>query len=252
MNRFLAALRFLTIVPVVGNRGTTEANLAGSVPFFPLVGLLLGTLAAGGAYGLSLVAPPLVSAAALVVLMLGFSGGLHMDGLSDMADGFLSSRPREEVLKIMKDSHVGAMGVMAIMAVMLLKFAALASVPTHALWAVALLTPLTGRCAIVVQMATVPYIRSNGLGSVFTQRGVGLAAIWAIAVLALSSGLLFGARGLLVAAAAVALGLAFSCWCRHKIGGATGDTYGAMCEAAELVPALLLAIWPTAVGGWLA
>ena len=249
MNRFLAALRFLTIVPVGGSCRTAEADLAGSVPFFPVVGLLLGAVAAGVAYGLSLVAPPLVSAAVLIVLMLGFSGGLHMDGLSDMADGFLSSRPQEKVLEIMKDSRVGAMGVIAVVAVMLLKFAALASVPRQALWAVAMLTPLAGRCAMVVQMAVIPYVRPTGLGSVFARRLTGRAAIGAVAVLALAGGLLLRAEGVLVAAAVVVVALAISRWCRRRIGGATGDTYGATCETAELVPALLLAILPAVSGG---
>ena len=56
----------------------------------------------------------MLAAAVLVIVLLGFSGCLHLDGLSDTADGFFSSRRRERILEIMKDSHTGAMGVIAI------------------------------------------------------------------------------------------------------------------------------------------
>jgi adenosylcobinamide-GDP ribazoletransferase len=272
VKRFLAAIRFLTILPVPGTWGAEEGSLAGSVIFFPVVGLLLGVVAAAAAWGLSLVAPPMVAAAVLVVLMLAFSGGLHMDGLSDTADGFLSHRPREQVLEIMKDSHVGAMGVMAIVCVLLLKFAALSSIAASpwSLWVAAFMIPLAGRCAMVLPMALLDYVRPTGLASVFHRRGLVLAAIVAMATLfvaATGSGLACGAMlatfqlsyiakacGLWVAAKLTATATIIAAagavsgvnllalWSRKKIGGATGDVYGAACEVAELVTAVTLAV----------
>ena len=119
MKRFLAAIRFLTILPLPGEWGAAESDLADSVPFFPVVGLLLGGLAAAIAWGMARIAPPMVAAAVIVVAMLSFSGCLHLDGLSDTADGFLSSRNRQRMLEIMKDSHAGAMGVIAVACVLL-------------------------------------------------------------------------------------------------------------------------------------
>ncbi len=144
MKPLLAAIRFLTIVPVPGVWGTAEQDLARSVPWFPAIGLLLGGAAAGLAWALS-AAPPMLAAAVLVVVLLSFSGCLHMDGLADTADGFLSSRPRERILEIMKDSHIGAMGVIAIVCLLLVKFAALAALPAGMLWPTVLLMPLAGR-----------------------------------------------------------------------------------------------------------
>ena len=90
MRRFLAAIRFLTVLPVPGTIGSAEGDLAGSVPLFPIVGLLLGAVAAVAAWGLAHPpVPPMLVSAALVVLLLAFSGALHMDGLSDSADGML-------------------------------------------------------------------------------------------------------------------------------------------------------------------
>jgi adenosylcobinamide-GDP ribazoletransferase len=248
MNRFLAAIRFLTVVPVPGTGGTAPADLAGSVPFFPVVGLLLGAAAAALAWGLARVAPPLVAAAALLIAMMGFSGCLHLDGLSDTADGFLSCRDRPRMLEIMRDSHAGAMGLIAVIAVLLLKFAALASLASLApasLWPAAGLMPLAGRVAICVHLALLPPARPDGLGAIFCRQRHVAAAISALALLAVVAAVLLGpARGLVLAAACLAVTLLLAAYVYRKLGGATGDTLGAACEIVEVVPALGLALWP--------
>lgn len=244
MKRLLAAIRFLTILPLPGTWGTAEADLARSAPFFPVVGILLGALAALLAWAASPVAPPMVASAGIVVLLLGFSGGFHLDGLADTADGLLSSKPRDRVLEIMKDSRVGAMGVMAIVCVLLLKFASLASLRQEYLWRAALLMPLAGRCAIVVQMALLSYVRPGGLGAVFYASRPYLAAMEAVVVLLVACWIVLGTGGLVVAGLSIVVALGLAAYYRHKIGGATGDTFGAACEIVEIVPALTLALWP--------
>jgi adenosylcobinamide-GDP ribazoletransferase len=248
MKPLLAAIRFLTILPVPGAWGTAEEDLARSVPWFPLIGLLLGAAAAGLAWVMSCTAPPMLAAAAIVCVLLGFSGCLHLDGLADTADGFLSSRPRQRILEIMKDSHIGAMGVIAIACVLLLKFAAMASLSAAALWPAVLVMPLAGRCAIVVQMALLPYARPDGLGAIFYQRQSRWAAVWAAGVLAAVGLGILGWRGLAVWAVCMAVTAAFSVYAYRKIGGATGDTFGAVCEIVEAVPAIILAFGPPGGG----
>jgi adenosylcobinamide-GDP ribazoletransferase len=244
MKSLVAALRLLTIAPIPGVWGSAEEDLARSLPWFPIVGLGGGVVAAGLAWAMAWAAPPLISAAVLVVVLAGFSGCLHLDGLADTADGLLSSRPRERKLEIMRDSHIGAMGVIAIVGVWSLKFAALASVMPEQLWAAVLIMPLAGRCAIVVQMAILPYARTTGLASVFYRRPRRLAAVWAAGFLAAVAWGLLRLRGLMVWGACVAAALVFSCYVYRRIGGATGDTLGAVCEIVETLPALMLALGP--------
>jgi adenosylcobinamide-GDP ribazoletransferase len=244
MTSLLAAIRFLTIVPIPGSWGTAEDDIAGSVPWFPVIGLLLGAAAAGLAWGLSGVTPPLVLAAVMVIVLLSFSGCLHLDGLADTADGLLSSRSRERILEIMKDSRTGAMGVIAIVCVLLAKFAALASLPAARLWPAVLLAPLAGRCALVIHMALLPCARPSGLGAIFYRRRPRWAAFWAAGLLAAVAWGLLGPRGLMVWAACMAVVLVLSAHVYRKIGGATGDTLGAVCEIIEVVPALVLALGP--------
>ena len=250
MKRFLAAVRFLTILPVPGRFGSAEADLARSVPFFPIVGLLIGGLAAALALGLSEALPQLPAAVLVVVALAVSSGGLHLDGLSDTADGFFSSREPQRILEIMRDSHAGPMGVVAIVCVLLLKAAALASVPPADLWRAAFLMPVAGRCAVVVMMAVLPYVRpEGGLGSVFYRSRTPAVWLWALLVLCAAGYLVGGPPGLAAGAISLAAALLFAEYARRKIGGATGDTLGAVCEIAEVVPALTMAAWPVWMRG---
>jgi len=244
LTRFLAAIRFLTVLPLPGERGAAGPDLAGSVPFFPVVGMLLGAVAAASSWAVSLAAPPLLAGAAVVILLVAFSGGMHMDGLSDTADGFLSAQPREKVLEIMRDSRAGPMGVTAVACVLLVKFASVASLPGFRFPQAVFLMPLAGRCALVVHMALLPYLRQNGIGTIFQGNCPRLSAVWAAAVMALAGWAALGLAGLAAAGMCLAASLAFACWCHRRIGGATGDTCGAACEIVEAVPAAVLAVWP--------
>ena len=249
MRPFLAALRFLSFVPVPQGWTRGEDVLGSSVPAFPLVGLLAGGVLAALAYGLQQLLPALPAAALVVVGLVYVSRAMHLEGVADTADGFLSSRPRERVLEIMKDSHTGAMGVIAVALLVLLKVSLLAVVPGPALWRVVLLTPLAGRCALVVMMALLPYARpGGGLATVFAaslqgRPRRGLTLVWAVVLPPALGWLLAGWMGLTGGAVALAACLLFIVICGRRIGGYTGDTLGAACELAELAPALVAAAW---------
>ena len=184
----------------------------------------------------------------MVVVLLSFSGCLHLDGLADTADGFLSSRSRERILEIMKDSHIGAMGVIGD------RLRAAGEIRRrwrrcrpHELWPAVLLMPLAGRCAIVVHMALLPYARPERAGghllppTAALGGRLGRGPFWRPSAFGL-----LGSRGLVVWAVCMAVTLALSVYVYRKIGGATGDTFGAVCEIIEVVPALTLAVGPLA------
>jgi len=236
----LATVRFLTILPTPGKCATTAEDFAGALWWFPVVGLGIGAMAAGLSWALWQVLPPLPAAVLLVLAMTGISGALHMDGLADTADGFLSSRPKERILEIMKDSHIGAMGVIAIVGVLLLKVAALSHfVEPDRVWPVALLMPLAGRCMMPPAIVLMPYARpEGGLGALFGGSRSPWPAVWALVVLGGAGWLLAEVTGLVCLAAVVLMTLLFSLWSLRKIGGATGDTFGATCELCEVTIAL--------------
>ena len=235
------ALRFLTRLPLPGRpvlRGPGE--VAGA---FPLAGLLLGLVAA--TLDLLLAAAGLGGMArdALVVVGLVFlSGGLHLDGLMDTLDGLLGGHTAEARLAIMRDSRLGAYGVLAGVCVLLLKVGLLGALIGRPRTAALLLTPLLGRAAIVLGAAVFPPARPVGLGAAFriglSPRRLGLAAgtalfgCWALA----------GNAGLLALAGCAGLALAMGAWIAARVGGLTGDSYGALCELTETAALLAFAL----------
>jgi adenosylcobinamide-GDP ribazoletransferase len=243
MKRFLAALQFLTILPLPRGLTPDERALGGSMPFFPVVGLGIGAAVALMDWGLGFLFPVGVTSVLAVILLIVVSGGLHTDGLADTADGFFSSRPRERILEIMKDSRTGPMGVAAIVCVVALKIALIASVsgPSRA-W-ILLLMPVAGRSALLIQMALLPYARPEGLVGIFHLNRSPGHALWALAVL-LAVGYLTGCMpGLIAGGCAFLAALLFAAYSFRRIGGLTGDTLGASCELTELVPPLVASAW---------
>lgn len=243
MKRLIAALQFLTVCPVVSRVACDERDIGRSTPWFPVVGLLIGLAVALLDCGMNVLFPTAVSSMIAVIALTAASGGLHADGLADTADGFLSSRPRERMLEIMRDSRTGAMGVLGIVCVFGLKVAALASVPASMRWGTLLLMPMVGRASMVIQLSLLPYARSGGLCSVFVQNQRHADVFLALGMLGAVGWLAGEAFGLCAVSGSVVVIVIFSLWCREKIGGFTGDTLGAGCEIVELIPALIAAAW---------
>jgi adenosylcobinamide-GDP ribazoletransferase len=245
MRPLLAAVQFLTIFPLPSGFQAQEKDLRKSLIYFPIVGLTIGAAMAALDSGISRLFPPLPESAILVILMMAASGCFHMDGLADTADGFLSSRPKERILEIMKDSRVGPMGVIAIVCAIILKIAALSSVPEAQHWRVILLTPLAGRCALILGMKAGPYVRAQGgLASAFGQPNR-FVVIGTICFVTAVSFFMLRLLGLFIAGITVLTTIVVSFWSRRKIGGFTGDTLGATCEIVEIIPAMIASAW-----GW--
>ena len=250
MKRFLAAIQFLTIIPLPSSFAISERDLGRSSPFFPLVGLAIGAAATGLDYLLGLILPAAATSVLTVTFLLAASGGLHMDGLADTADGFFSSRPREKILDIMRDSRTGPMGAMAIVLVLILKITVLASLPVTARWWILLLMPVVGRCGLLVSLSVLPYARAEGgLASIFVLHRsrfyVALALVFPVVV----GGLTGCMTGLAAGFSAFVFSLLLAAYVYSKIGGFTGDTLGAACELTELIPPLVCAI--AAQRGWM-
>lgn len=241
MQPFFAAISFLTIVRIPPAWCGDEQALGRSLSWFPVVGLLIGCAAALCDGVLRTLFPGLLVPSALtIILLIAVSGGFHLDGLADSADAFMSSRPKDQMLEIMKDSRCGPMGVLVIVALLLLKFAALASLSGDWRAPTIVLMPLAGRSALVLKTVSLNYVRDSGLVSMFQrgnrERNYGITLLLLVG----SSCLAFGLKGFWVVFACLLVIWIFARYCHAKIGGLTGDTLGAACELLEAVPPLVV------------
>jgi adenosylcobinamide-GDP ribazoletransferase len=211
-------------------------TLAQAIWAAPLAGLAVA-LIAGVVFTvaeMSGVSPSVGAALALAVAMLA-TGCLHEDGLSDVADGFGGGRTQAQKLEIMRDSRIGAYGAAALVMSVLIRWSALADLGTAGAAFAGLIAAHVGSRALMpALMHLTPSARTDGLaagaGTVSRDTALVAAAIGGIALL-----LWLGLSGALVAA--VLLALVFSLFrqlCLTQIGGHTGDTAGALQQAAEI------------------
>jgi len=250
------ALGLFTILPVRAAPEIGRREAAGAVLWLPAVGALLavpagGVLLAVEAGGHS--APRRLLAAVLATGILALlTGGLHLDGLADTADGLGSRRPRDEALAIMRRSDVGPLGVAALLFTVLVQITALATVdPGWPGAGAVLLAAVTGRVAVVLATGPgSPAARPGGFGAlvaaatttrarVATGAGVFVLAAGAAAVVS-------GPATALRAAVAVLAGLLAAELLRRtalrRLGGMTGDVFGALIEVAAATALLALAL----------
>lgn len=241
MTGFLGALQFLTRVPV---RTATAPDLARSVPWFPIVGAVVGLVVGAVAVSGQELLTPVVAAALAVLAGVLVTGAFHEDGLADTADALVGGWTVERRLEILKDPRHGSYGVAALTGSIVLRVACLASLGPAAAFATAVAAHTVGRGTAVVVMGVAPTARPSGLGADYT-RGLGVwpvaaAAVAAAAIGAVATGWWIGP---IVAAAAIT-GAATAGWAVARIGGITGDVLGAVeqvVECAVLVVAVGLA-----------
>jgi len=184
--------------------------------------------------------PGLAAGIILVVMWEMLTGGIHLDGLADTADGLFSRRPRERKLEIMRDSRIGAMGAAALWAVLALKSAALAAVPPPVIVPYVVFAAASGRWAMVWAITFFPYARAEGAGSIFHgERLLPAAAAASLFWAAAGLWLLRLPGALIILPAVVLLNHMLCIFLKSRLGGLTGDTYGALCQVMEVWVLLL-------------
>ena len=248
MRGLLGAVSFLTRVPTgTGERRVEE--LAGFVPWFPVVGagvgLVVGAVYAGGRELL----PPLPAATVAVVAGIGLTGAFHEDGLGDTADAFMGHHDRDDTLRILKDPRLGTFRVLAVAARLLLRVGAVAALAPGAALAALPAAHALSRAGAVATMTALPAAGETGLGASYVlalsrRRALaGTAAGLAIAVV------LLGVPAVWAAAAAAVAAALLGRLAVRRIGGVTGDVLGAVQQLGEILT-LLAAVAAAQAGRW--
>ncbi len=145
MKAFIAAVQFLTIVPLSKDLRATNETLGNSTAYFPLVGFLIGILLFIYNEVLSLFLPLQVGCILIIALLIVLTGAIHLDGFVDTLDGLAGGRDKATTLEIMKDSRIGAIGVIGVVVLLLVKYASMVNIPRGFLWKALLLMPVIGR-----------------------------------------------------------------------------------------------------------
>lgn len=234
MKRFLIALQFLTILPVKISPEIKDEDFGKSLFYFPLIGLLIGSL-------LSLTAvlfgflPNLATGAFILITSVIITGGIHLDGLADTCDGFYGNKAKERILEIMRDSRIGVMGVIGIISLLLLKFALIVSIHQDFLWKSLIMMATFSRWSQGLACSISNYARKEGKAKFFIEyarpRDVIMGALLTFVLFLLMAKL----KGMLVFFSVFVSVLLFIQYVKRKIGGMTGDTIGATSEIAEVV-----------------
>ncbi|MEC7241259.1 MAG: adenosylcobinamide-GDP ribazoletransferase [Myxococcota bacterium] len=242
---FRASFTFLTRIPV-GGFPYPPATWRWITLWFPLVGLILG---AGQWLTWELLEGLSDWTRCIVVVMVGvmITGAFHEDGLSDSVDGLGGGYDPETVLRIIKDSRVGAFGSLALFFVLLLKISLLVDLGASVAWGFVLGQSLS-RVVPVVQLAMIPYANAEDPKS--KSRDVArsgqvqafVAALWGLGIL--SCAVLLGLEGsaaIKMVGAMLAVGVVWSWYVIRRVGGLAGDFLGATQQFSELAVLLVLA-----------
>lgn len=236
LESIVVAFQFLTRLYLPINVEWDTANLRRSLMWFGLVGAFIGVILAGAMTlfnRFDLI--PAVAAIIILLIWIFITGGMHIDGISDMADGFFSMRDKEKTLEIMKDSHVGAFGVITIVFLLLIKFEMLKEfiIIEKNVWLL-ILPPTIARIAAGLVLSFYETTKKSGLGYTFHSSDPRI--FWAIGfVVTLIISSILNIKSLIFIGIAILASNLMALWAKKKIGGLNGDIYGAIVETVEVI-----------------
>lgn len=242
MRDFITCLEFLTRIRFSNRTDWHDDDFSRSVPYFPLVGLVMGLFMGAVNYGLVyLDTPSFMRGVMLVLAELLIIGALMYDGFMDTSDGVFSARNRERMLEIMKDSHVGSNAVIALVCLVLLKVAAYTTIAPEKLTYSLVAMYVATRTFMVTYIVNYPYARKTGIGHMFKA----YAKPWyTYTAFAICIGLVYacGLSCLYTAAGTFVICQFIARFLSGQLGGLTGDTYGFLTECGVVIY-LMLAVY---------
>lgn len=240
MNCFFAALQFLTLFPWPRRVERSADEVGPSAIFFPVVGFLLGLILVLANSLLAPYASAGLSSVALVAILALLTRGLHLDGLGDTFDGLGAGGDRERMLRIMDDSHTGAFGLIAIVLALFFKIHAIESIDADR-WRALVAAPVLGRWAMVL-LGYRSQAAKPGLGSTLIDHLETKHVVFATFItLLLAAAILHGA-GIAMMIWVAIFALASKKYFHRRLGGVTGDIFGAVGELSETSVLVILAL----------
>lgn len=256
MDTLILTLQLFTSLPLNKRVEVSDERLIRSVALWPAAGIVIALFEAL-IFGAAVHILPVSLAAAMALLgELWMTRGFHLDGLCDTADAYFSSRSRERMLEIMKDSHIGTFGVVAAISDLAFKYLLITASKTPLF--LILGAPVAGKMVQGLCMYKANYPRERGLGKSYIGRiPLHIAVISAVfgaswVIITLFIGIIcpgIGSRTtvaiwilFLVLSLCFVLAWLFRRRMEKAIGGMTGDTLGAASELIEIFYMLLIVV----------
>lgn len=233
-NDVLLAFQFMTRIPIFGLQHGPGA-LARAARFFPVVGLVIGLIAAAIHHFLSGRFDPQVRSLILVVYFVLITGALHEDGLADSADAFGGGWSKEQILSIMRDSRIGTYGAIAVTLSLLSRFIFIGHIVPARLTRVVIAACVLCRWTSLPLGFFLPYARKEkGLGGYVAGR-LPLASVgWGTVLAASSVVAVMGRESLVPFLIAILVTAVSGFYFKTRIQGVTGDCFGAANQITEI------------------
>jgi len=232
VKKILIALQFLTIFPVE-IKSIKEEEFGKSLLYFPIVGALIGIVLALALFVLDFL-PNLIKCSLILIISIVISGGIHLEGFSDTCDGLYGGKCKEEILDIMRDSHIGAIGAIGLVCILLLKLSLFLSIPKEILWRSLILMCLFSRWVQVLVCYISKYARKEGKAKYFieyaSRKEFLISSLFTLAAFLF----LLKIEGIVLFFISLLPIWVFITYVKKKIDGVTGDTIGATSEIAEV------------------
>ena len=248
INRFGFALTFLTRLPFPGKIKYNDKLPSRSMGLYPLIGLIIGSIIFTFDYLVGGFLPPRLTNVFVLTLFVYITGGLHLDGLIDTADGIFSCREKEKIIEIMHDSLIGAFGAIAMFLTLLLKYSLLMELQGTYRGVALIVAPIISRWMVVYAAKQYPKATESKLGRSFNYELGIKQVVEATVFLILGMVIVFWLFNipfysiLLAFMLSLLVTMAFSHYIINKLDGLTGDIYGAINEIVELVVMFLFVV----------
>lgn len=249
--KLIYALRFLTTIPIPFSKDEPMDGASKSTHYFPIVGLIIGGILYGTWYLTSFIWSSQVVSAAVLCLWALITGALHLDGLSDSADGLGGGKDPQHKLEIMKDSRTGAFGAVTLIIFLIFKWAMINEVIENHIPLVLLTAPVGARWIILLVMLMFPSASEKDIGTVFKKENRWPKLIPGAILTLLVFWFFWGGPGLAVLVLTAFLAILFAWRVSGKLGGLTGDVYGATIEISELIILTLITPAWRYLGQWM-
>lgn len=239
INGLILSFQLFSGIPIKKEVDFSKENLRFALYFLPLVGLTIGLITGGLMYLFSSISPLVVSAIGLTAYFF-LSGGLHLDGLSDMADGFMANVDRERTLEIMKDSLIGSFGTIVLILYFFFKFSLYTAIIDNQVIISLGITSMLSRTSVLLSIKNGSLARPDGFGSKMKEALEEANALYLIVAIIYIISILVSSFSLSAIIAGLLVNLLMVGLSNRKLGGLTGDIYGAIIEVSEIG---ILLVW---------